>query len=216
MVTRKQHAALESAYARIVAVVRARKLRVRVPRLRAGLGYTVGALMLIYFFNNLGKVCSMMDLRAFLTAHGCSSHDPQLQHLGMQNGFRFLVHNGIHPRLSEPLRQGQYCLLDLRSAHPSAPSRHRCRDGMLTESQFARLRKHHNDRCAVCGSLDGHPHFKNALLRTTIERGHADPRKPLTARNCIPMCHLCNRAYKDKAAFNARGLVVGWLVARRT
>lgn len=213
--TKKQCATLESSYARIVATVRARKLKVRVPRLRIRGNYTVGALMLIYFYNNLGKVRTIVDLRAFLTAHGCRSLDPQPRHLGMQNGFRFLVHNGIHPRLSRPLRQGQYCLLDLGSAHPSAPFRHRCREGILTDAQFTKLRKQFQGRCAVCGSMDGQPHFKNALLRTTIERGHADPRKPLTARNCIPMCCLCNRAYKDKAAFNCRGLVVRWLVPPR-
>lgn len=212
MVSKRQHAELAAAYACILSAVRSRKLQVRVPQLRLGARYTTSALMLIYFFLNLGKVRSISDLRLFLTAHGCTCPNPQPRHLGMQNGFRFLVSNGIHPHLPHPLGQGHYCLLDLKSAHPSSQFRHRCREGMLTNLQFFRLRKKFKDRCAVCGSMDGEPHLKNMLLRTTLERGHADPHKPLTMRNCIPMCCLCNRAYKDKATFNSRGMVIRWLV----
>lgn len=218
MVTKKQRTAVEAAYASIITIIRKRKLEVRIPRLRSGSGdaFTVGGLMLVFFYTSMGRVRSIHDLRVFLHAHGCTSHNPQPRHLGMQYGFRFLVQNGIHPRQKEPLRRGQYCLLDLKSAHPSVLFHHRCRDRtVLTSTQFTSLRHRFADRCAVCGSKDGEPHFKNALLKTTIERGHADPRRPLTLRNCLPMCCLCNRAYKDKAAFNRRGLVVRWLIPSR-
>lgn len=167
--------------------------------------------MLVFFYLNLGRVKSIVELREFLAEHGCKSMNPQPRHLGMQRGFRFLVQNCVHPHMKSPLRRGQYCLLTLAAAHPSAPARHRDTSA-LTARTFGRLRARFGNRCAVCGSKDGEPHLKNALLQTTIERGHADPRRPLTARNCLPMCRLCNCAYKNKVAFNSRGIVVRWLV----
>lgn len=215
MISKAKHLIITTAYARIAALVARKRLPVRMPRLCSGPRYTVTALMLIFFYLNLGQVKTIVQLKKFLTDHGCMSMNPQPRHLGMQHGFRFLVQNCVHPRQRLPLRQGQYCLLDLLYAHPSAACQHRARDSMLTSLQFKRLCCRFQGRCAVCGSKEGEPHFKNALLRTTIEKGHADPRRPLTVRNCIPMCRLCNCAYKNKAAFNSRGLIIRWLVPTR-
>lgn len=213
VLTKAKHTALRSMYARITTILARNRLQghVRLPRLTSNIRgkYTVSALMLIYFFKNIGKVRTIVELKAFLVAHGCQSMNPQPRHLGMQNGFKFLVRNCIHPGLDRPLRQGQYCLLDLMGAHPSAAFQHR--KTTMTTQKFRGLCSRYDQRCAVCGSRDGEPHFKNTLLVTTIERGHADPRRPLTPGNCIPMCRLCNCAYKDKAAFNKRGMVVSWL-----
>lgn len=200
-----------AAHARISALVTRLQLPVRVPRLRNGERYTVAALMLVFFYLNLGKVRSILQLKKFLAKHGCTSNNPQPRHLGMQHGFRFLVRNCVHPQLQRPLKPGQYCLLTLDSAHPSAACHHRVRDSALTVVRFRRLCGRFGGRCAVCGSKEGEPHFKNALLRTTLEMGHADPRRPLTVRNCIPMCRLCNCAYKDKATFNSRGIITSFL-----
>jgi hypothetical protein len=49
---------------------------------------------------------------------------------------------------------------------------------------------------------------------TTLEKGHCDPRRPLTDDNCIPMCKLCNMVYKDNAVLNRRGFVIHWLATR--
>lgn len=209
--SRAKQLVLVTAYSRINALVVRKRLQVRMPRLRTGCRYTVNALMLIYFFKNLGHVRTIAQLKDFLVAHGCTSINPQPRHLGMQHGFMFLVQNCVHPALPRPLKQGQYCLLNLTTAHPSATCRHRERDPRMTSASFRLMCRRFDHRCAVCGSKEGEPHFKNALLLTTIEKGHADPRRPLTVRNCIPMCRLCNCAYKDKAAFNTRGMVVRWL-----
>lgn len=215
MISKTKHLALRTTYAHITSLVAKKRLPVRIPRLCSGTRYTASALMLIFFYLHLGQVKTIAQLKKFLVAHGCQSLNPQPRHLGMQHGFRFLVQNCIHPKLTKPLRQGQYCLLDLVSAHPSATCHHRARDTMLTNTEFRRLCTRFKGRCAVCGSKDGEPHFKNALLQTTIEKGHADPRRPLTVRNCIPMCRLCNCAYKNKAAFNSRGIIIRWLVPSR-
>lgn len=215
MISKAKHNLLRTLYSQIASHVSKKRLPVRMPRLCSGTRYTVSALMLIFFYMNIGKVKTIVQLKKFLTDHGCMSINPQPRHLGMQHGFRFLVQNCVHPKHKLPLRQGQYCLLDLLQAHPSACFHHRARDTMLTQVEFRKLCCRFKGRCAVCGSKEGEPHFKNALLRTTIEKGHADPRRPLTVHNCIPMCRLCNCAYKDKAAFNSRGLIINWLVPFR-
>lgn len=205
---------LRETYMCISGIVKKNRLPVQLPRLCTHShtnSYTVTSLMLIYFYKNLGKVRTISDLKAFLVAHGCGSINPQPRHLGMQRGFRFLVHNCVHPGLGRPLQRGEYCLLDLQSAHPSASSQHRDRTKMLTDKSFQRMCVSFDYRCAVCGSKKGDAHFKNRLLSTTIERGHADPRRPLTQRNCIPMCRLCNCVYKNNVVFNKRGMMTRWL-----
>lgn len=217
--SKDQHSKLNKAYEEIRELVSKNRLEVKMPRLlhpNKGTSkprtYTVSALMLIYFYSHIGEVKTITELKRYLVSQGCRSLNPQPRHLGMQHGFRFLVHNCVHPNMQTPLRQGEYCLLNLARPHPSARFRHRDRNNMLSRHQFSELCKKFNNRCAVCGSKAGEPHFKNALLVTTIEKGHADPRRPLTSCNCIPMCRMCNGAYKNKVAFNARGIVVRWLV----
>lgn len=209
--TSSKHLVVRRAYDRIVQTVIKRRLSVRVPRLCTGANFTVAALTLVFFYLNIGSVRSISDLRDFLLEHGCQSLSPQPRHLGMQRGFRFLVQNCVHPRLKSTLRRGQYCLLTLATAHPSTACQQRHRDSSLTDAKFQGLCRRFAGRCAVCGSKEGEPHLKNALLCTTIERGHADPRLPLTLRNCLPMCRLCNCVYKDRVAFNSRGIIIRWL-----
>lgn len=76
------------------------------------------------------------------------------------------------------------------------------------------MKKRYAYRCASCGSSEGEPHLKNALLTTSIEKGHMDPRKLLDVANCIPMCAMCNGVYKDKAVFNKNGFIKTWLDPR--
>lgn len=201
---------IDGTYKRIRATLAMRRLPMRVPRLRNGDEFTTMGLMLVFFYRNLGEVRTIGELKAFLDGHGCASINPQPRHLGMQYGFRFLVQNCAHPRTGVLLRRGQYCLASLVSAHPAAHRRHRDGSRALTDDEFASLRRRFGGRCSVCGSVEGEPHLKNPLLTTTLERGHADPLKPLTLDNCLPMCHLCNRAYKDHATFNHRGIIVRW------
>ena len=48
-----------------------------------------------------------------------STTDPQPRHLGMQNGFDFLVAGCRHPATGAKLKCGQYCLMSLGKRHPS-------------------------------------------------------------------------------------------------
>lgn len=77
----------------------------------------------------------------------------------------------------------------------------------LTSPIFKALKAEYDDRCAVCGSLENSPHFKNKALITRLEQGHCDPDKPLTVDNCIPICTYCNQVYRNTFIFNKRGFL---------
>jgi len=171
--------------------------------------HTVGGLMLVFFAARLGKVLTKTELVDFLRAMKCPTLDPQPRHLGMQVGLNFIVQGCYHPRAKRALRRGEYCLLDLKRSHPSHASMHRVK--ALPRLSWEPLKLLYGGRCACCGSVEGERHLKNAHLVTTLERGHCDPRRPLTDDNCVPMCKLCNMVYKDKAVISRRGFVVKWL-----
>ena len=170
--------------------------------------YTIGGLMLVFFSSQLGSVATKEQLVTFLRAHRCRTTDPQPRHMGMQCGLNFLVSGCWHPRLHRVLRRGEYCLLDLRNAHPSLATMHRAKGINI---DFDAIKSAYSCRCACCGSEEDQAHLKNALLVTTLERGHCDPRLPLSSENCIPMCKMCNMVYKDNAVLSKRGFVVSWL-----
>jgi hypothetical protein len=177
--------------------------------------YTVGGLMLVFFAARVGQIATKVELAAFLRTMRCKTPDPQPRHLGMQLGLNFLVQGCHHPAAGRVLKRGEYCLLDLTSVHPSHGTMHRApvHGGAL---DFGAIKALYDLRCACCGSREGERHFKNAHLITTLERGHCDPRKPLTADNCVPMCNMCNMVYKDRAVINLRGFVVEWETFRKS
>jgi hypothetical protein len=170
--------------------------------------------MLTYFACRLGEIVKKPELIHFLQRMRVSTIDPQPRHLGMQNGFDFLVAGCVHPKQGRKLRRGEYCLLSICGAPRQRRRllvvvRHRV--VKLSDREFARLKKRHDMRCALCGSREGEPHFKNSRLQTRLERGHMDPRKELTVDNCLPTCSMCNAVYQDKAVFNRNGFIKTWL-----
>ena len=190
-------------------------LTLRPPRLtRPDGGFTVAGLTFVFFARHVGEVKTKRELTDFLRGMRCQTTDPQPRHLGAQAGFQFLVQGCWHPTERRQLRAGEYCLLDLESEHPNHACRHRSIDRALASPDgFGGLKALYGDRCAVCGSSEGEPHLKNLHLITMLERGHCDPRRPLTQDNCLPMCTMCNRVYRDRAVFNRRGFVVAWVPA---
>lgn len=200
---------VERAYARL----RAANDGVGLPALRHAPGpsqrkgrLTVGGTSLAFFACHLGRVVPKTALVAFLRRARIATRDPQPRHLGMQAGFDFLVAGCVHPRTKVVLRRGEYCLMRLRRA---GRPQHRSR--AAAPCNFAALKVRYDHRCAVCGSAEFQPHLKNRRLQTRLERAHMDPRRPLGAGNCIPMCALCNRVYRNRAVFNRNGFVSAWL-----
>jgi hypothetical protein len=192
--------------------VRRARLPIKLPSLydAEGSTYTVGGLMVVFFGSRLGQIASKAELVEFLRGHGCRSVDPQPRHLGMQVGLNFLVQGCWHPGQGRKLRRGEYCLLDVRHAHPNRHTMHR--DGKAARTvDFEPIKAAYGHRCACCGSREDEPHLKNSHLITRLDRGHCDPRRPLDSSNCIPMCTTCNMVYKDRAVINKRGFISSWL-----
>ena len=79
----------------------------------------IGGLTLAFFACHLRKIVSKLDLVRFLRRMRVSTTDPQPRHLGMQNGFDFLVAGCRHPATGAKLKCGQYCLMSLGKRHPS-------------------------------------------------------------------------------------------------
>jgi hypothetical protein len=168
--------------------------------------YTIQGLAFVFFGQNMGQVMHKRDLISFLKRHGCHTVDPQPRHLGMQFGLDFLVMRSYHAKLKRALKAGEYCLRSLTTTHPKPfASEHRC--SHVTKQAFARLKKHYAHRCSCCGSKEHESNFKNPKIITVIEKGHKDPRKPLTVGNCIPLCTMCNHVYKNNVVFTERGFV---------
>jgi hypothetical protein len=200
---------VDKTYTDFVTRFKQRNAHVRLPGLKRRDGtYTVGGLMLVFFASRLGRVASKSELVEFLKKMRCNTTDPQPRHLGMQNGLNFIVQGCYHPKLRRVLRQGEYSLLDGTRLHPSFVAMRRRSSDV---GDFGAVKKIYGGRCVCCGSKEGERHLKNRHMVTHLERGHCDPRLPLSSANCVPMCSLCNMVYKNHAVFNRRGFIVRWL-----
>ena len=179
--------------------------------------YTIKGLSICFFTLNLDKIVLKADLIQYLAKYNVFSSDPQPRHLGLQNGFYFLIMGSYHPTYKRNLKQGEYCLRMLNRRHPSFFTKGQTkvtithRSGTINTRDFASLKKKYDNRCIHCGSLEGKANFKNKLAITKLEKGHVHPKKPLSLSNCIPICSICNHVYKDKAVFNKRGFVSKWI-----
>lgn len=179
--------------------------------------FTVQGLSLAFFAFHVRKIVTKQALVSFLRRMKVRTTDPQPRHLGMQNGFDFLVAGCMHPRLKRALRPGEYCLWSFGGSARHgrvldasfSGGAHRAAE--LTDPEFTRIKARYRHHCACCGSLEGTSHLKNRRLVTRLERGHMDPRITLDAENCIPMCSMCNSVYKNRAVFNRNGYVRKWL-----
>jgi hypothetical protein len=180
---------------------------VHIPSLYHANTYSTSALMLLFFSQNLGKICTKKELITYLRKFKALTSDPQPRHIGMQWGFYFLVSGAYHPRARRILRPGEYCLMALKK-HLLKPFTVGHRYCKISNSSFESLKAKYHNRCIVCGSKEGQPHFKNPTIRVTLQKGHADPRKPLDIKtNCVPMCSICNRAYKNNFIINNNGIL---------
>lgn len=202
---------LNRLYEKFVSHIIKHRLNVVVPKLVNDKShYNVSGLSMLFFYLNLGKIKSKIDLIRFLRQHKCCRFtQPHPRHFGIQYGFHFLVQGSFHPRYRRCLRPGEYCLYSVSKVHPNL-QQHKTshRSVAPNKTSFASLKEDYKNLCAVCGSKEGEPNNKNRTLRTKLEMGHCHPRMPLTLDNCIPMCTYCNHVYKDRFIFNKRGIIV--------
>lgn len=193
-------------------VTRKSMQHIKVPQLISKNGssckYTLQGLMFVFFGLRINKIIKKNELVTFLKRYNCKSHDPQPRHFGMQYGFDFLVMGSYHAKTHRILKAGEYCMRSLSTPHPNACfTNHRSKATDMSTHIWRQMVKKYNNRCACCGSPEGQDNYRNKNVLTVLEKGHKDPRKPLNASNCLPICSVCNRAYKNKCVFMANGFV---------
>lgn len=197
-------------YNKLLEITQKNKLKVSIPTLYSkvnGKKYSLRGLMFVFFGMNLNKIMNKKQLVEFLKKYKCSSVDPQPRHFGMQTGLDFLIMGSFHNKSKRVLKPGEYCLRSLRTYHPNRIFNHRNNSKMFTSSVWEKLKKKYDNRCACCGSKEGENNFKNKNVLTFLQKGHKDPRCELTVNNCIPLCSVCNYAYKNDYIFSSNGFV---------
>ena len=176
---------------------------VKLPDLLRSEQYTFQALTLICLYRNIGKPVTKEELTKFVTsAAQKKTNDLQPRHLATQYGWNILLKQNKDKGTEEwpPASYGLMSLTEPKKYWVAAN-----RNTVLDDSEWDTLLERFDNRCATCGSIDGEKNLRNPLARTSLQRGHCDPNKPLTANNCIPQCVECNRDSLAKWIWDSAG-----------
>jgi hypothetical protein len=83
------------------------------------------------------------------------------------------------------------------------------RNVKFNKGEWEQLKKNYNYSCATCNNTENEPDRYDENKITKLEKGHMNPKLPLTLGNTIPHCSECNSQYKDKFIFNKLGRIIG-------
>jgi hypothetical protein len=167
------------------------KHHVQLPNLLKSGQYTFEALTLVCLYRNLGKPVTKEELTNFVTrAAQKKTNDLQPRHLATQKGWNILLKQNKDEGTEDwpPASYGLMSVTEPKKYWVSAN-----RNVALDDLEWESLLDRFSHRCATCGSVEGARNLRNPLAKTTLQRGHCDPNKPLTVNNCIPQCVECNR-----------------------
>ena len=168
-------------------------------------GAKLEALCCLYI--NIGKPIHIHVILKYVEESGFTlkgSEPVQVRHLAKQYGFNIYKAGEVYKGVKIPM--SHYMLVDILSAHPSHITEKRRVE--LTKESWIKIKNEYRNRCACCGDTEGETARWNDYEIVVLQKGHMDPRKALTEKNCIPQCKDCNQQYRDKAVFNKRGKVI--------
>lgn len=153
---------------------------------------------ILFLLKYKGEIVPKTDLTEGWNQIGTPTNDFQItRHLGLQYGY--------HIEKSGSKVFGWYRLISLEEPHPSfLPQR---RNQEFSEGEWGEMKAQMGNRCWSCGAKEGEPHYKDMNKITKLEKGHCNPKLPLTLDNTFPQCNYCNAIYKDKFVFDKRGNV---------
>lgn len=181
-------------------------LGITLPRLQNGENFSKDAIVLAFLAKNLGKPVSKATLTEVIRHFYPDTNDVQQgRHLGKQKGWN--IASGRRGDFSVELANDEYCLVSLETAYPGFLGSDGPRSVRMGKD-FQEIKASYGFRCATCGSREGEINLINPGVKTKIQEGHMDPRKPLSLENVIPQCQVCNQAYTDKFVFDGQGRVV--------
>ena len=170
--------------------------------------YTLNALVLIYLYVNIKKSISKEEITIFLQNLGYQVNDmQQARHLSQQDGWYIISgQRGDSECKKYNVSAGEYMLLTLEEPYPQFSDRRRAETYSL--NSWEDLKRHYGNRCVSCGSEEGKKNLLYPNSLTRLEKGHKDPRQPLTLDNIIPQCQFCNGASQNLFVFDNKGKVI--------
>lgn len=180
---------------------------VKLPRLLNKGNYAKGALILIYLYANFKKPVSKKELTEFISKYGGSNDVQQARHFGQQQGWYIITGTRGDMECEEyNVKSGEYALISVKEHYPNFTSEKRKSE--LTGDEWLELKKRYNSRCVTCGSIEGEPNIHYPNIKTKLQKGHKNPNKPLTFKNIIPQCDMCNRQDRNNFIYNDKGRVI--------
>ena len=169
---------------------------VKLPRFKGKLGFSLTILAA-----HMGSFIHIDDIKKTLQENNfkLTGTDPvQVRHLSTQSGWWIE-------------KEGKYKHKLCSTQEPLPGFIAQKRASKLDTNSWNALKHEYQNKCVNCGSKENEPLRWDQTKITALQQGHMDPRKDLTTNNCIPQCGFCNQAYKNKAIFNKRGIVVDFL-----
>lgn len=169
---------------------------VKLPRFNGKLGFSLAILAA-----NMGTFIHIDDIKKTLQENNfkLTGTDPvQVRHLSTQSGW-WIEKEGKY----------KHKLCSIQEPLPGFIPQKRA--SKLDATNWNALKLEYQNKCVNCGSKENEPMRWDQTKMTVLQQGHMDPRKDLVTNNCIPQCGFCNQAYKNKAIFNKRGIVINFL-----
>ena len=169
-----------------------------VPRLTTSKGKPIiNCIVLCILKKNEGNFVSKKTLtqEVSLYTNQISNDIQQARHLGLQYGWNI--------KQTKHNNEEGYILVNTTEPHPFFQDTRR----LNTITDWDGLKQRYNYQCVVCGSIEGQPNLKFSHKVVKLEKGHMDPRKPMSDDNIIPMCDCCNQFYKNRAVFDNLGRI---------
>lgn len=146
------------------------------------------------------------DISALLAKlTGKPARDQQVRHLKTQNGWHVLNRGDSHRenRAEKFTPDGCHVLISTRMPSPSSVLQRRA---AVRDGDWQKILRHYGNKCASCGTAIGEYHRYDRTYKVeTLERGHMNPKLPLTPGNIIPQCRWCNRTARGDFVFDEHG-----------
>lgn len=169
---------------------------------------TTKALWLIFLRKYQSKLVHKDTISSFVsTVNPKAGKDQQVRHLA-SDGWYVLNKGDKYPEKKETVPSGYHILITTESPKPTFLFKSLKRAGRMSAKTFGQLKAVYGFRCATCGSQESKPNFLEPDKKTTLQQGHMDPHKPLTLKNTIPQCQVCNGVYLDDYVFDTKGRVI--------
>ena len=148
---------------------------------------------LLFMYKNLGLWLNKKVIAEEIGYSGSDLQNPR--HLAKQAGWNI-----------EQDRKGNYRLVCVKVPHPAFSKKKRLNE--LKTTDFEKIKKEYDYRCATCGEKENSIH-RFEYGKVVLEKGHMNPKLDMSAENIIPQCNFCNKFYLDKYIFDKQGRVMG-------